>query len=81
MNRLAGKVAAITGTGGGQGRAAAIQFAREGALVIGGDLNADSAEETAEMVRQEGGSIISPFPVDFADRQQVTAWIDAGVAE
>ena len=38
--RLEGKVALITGTGSGQGRAAALKFAREGALVIGCDINA-----------------------------------------
>jgi NAD(P)-dependent dehydrogenase (short-subunit alcohol dehydrogenase family) len=36
--RLAGKVALITGTGGGMGRAAALLFAWEGARVAGCDL-------------------------------------------
>ncbi|MET9716564.1 hypothetical protein ABZZ46_14245 [Streptomyces rochei] len=38
MNRLDGKVALISGTARGQGRAAALRFAAEGALVVGGDL-------------------------------------------
>ncbi len=44
--RLAGKVALITGTGGGQGRAAAELFAAEGAKVVGCDLKVEDSEET-----------------------------------
>jgi len=39
----------------GNGRAMAVLFAREGAAVALGDINADSAEETAELVRGESG--------------------------
>ena len=42
--RLAGKVALVTGTGGGQGRAAALLFAAHGATVVGCDLKSDGAE-------------------------------------
>ena len=45
MSKLQNKVAVITGTGGGQGRAAALLFAREGAIVVGCDIDADSAIE------------------------------------
>src|SRR5262249_47980871 len=38
MGRLEGKVAIITGSAGGQGRAAAILFAREGARIVGCDV-------------------------------------------
>ena len=44
--RLSGKVCIITGTGGSMGRAAALAFAREGASVVGCDLNVESAEAT-----------------------------------
>lgn len=40
--RLQGKAALITGTGGGQGRAAALLFAAEGALVVGCDVQHDT---------------------------------------
>ena len=40
MARLSGKVVLITGTGGGQGREAALRFAREGAIVVGCDVDA-----------------------------------------
>jgi NAD(P)-dependent dehydrogenase (short-subunit alcohol dehydrogenase family) len=49
--RLSGKVCVITGTGGSVGRAAALAFAREGASVIGCDVNVAAAEATVEMVR------------------------------
>src|SRR5450755_757123 len=38
MGRLDGKVAIITGTAGGTGRAAALLFAREGARIVGCDI-------------------------------------------
>ena len=73
--RLEGKVALITGTGGGQGRAAALRFAREGAIVVGGDVNAEGSRQTADMVGAAGGVMRSGEAVDFADRGQVDAWV------
>ncbi|MFC8087052.1 hypothetical protein [Streptomyces sp. NPDC057340] len=46
MKRLEGKVALISGTARGQGRAAALRFAAEGALVVGGDLLHEEALDT-----------------------------------
>ena len=51
MGRLAGKIAFITGTANGQGRAAALLFAQEGAAVYGCDLH-PGTQETADMVRR-----------------------------
>lgn len=45
--RLAGKVALVTGAGSGIGRAAALRFAAEGAAVVCADLDGDGAEATA----------------------------------
>ncbi|MBN9494575.1 SDR family oxidoreductase [bacterium] len=58
--RLDGKVAIVTGagsqnTGIGNGRAAAILFAREGARVLLADRRAEAAHETLETIRGEGG--------------------------
>ena len=61
-SRLSGKVCIITGTGGSIGREAARTFAREGATVVGCDLNVDAAEATAETVRAQGGPMISVQP-------------------
>jgi len=47
MGRLDGKVAVITGAGGGMGREAAMLFCEEGAQVCVADVDADAAEKTA----------------------------------
>ena len=59
-NRLRGKVAIVTGAGSrgpglGNGKAAAILFAREGARVLCVDQVLDRAEETVGLIRGEGG--------------------------
>lgn len=53
--RLAGKVALITGAGGGQGRAAAVLFAQEGAKVVVTDVKVEGGKETVQLVRAAGG--------------------------
>lgn len=58
--RLKDKVAVVIGAGQspgegvGNGRAAAIRFAREGARVVAVDRNLESAEETASLIVAEG---------------------------
>lgn len=53
--KLKDRVAVITGSGGGIGRAAALEFAREGAMVVVADIQYTGALETAEQIRQLGG--------------------------
>jgi NAD(P)-dependent dehydrogenase (short-subunit alcohol dehydrogenase family) len=60
-DRLAGKVAIVTGAGSrgegiGNGKAAAILFAREGARVVCADQVASRAEETVATITAEGGT-------------------------
>ncbi len=52
---FAGKVALITGGGGGIGRATALGFAGRGSKVVVVDSDATSGEASAELVRQRGG--------------------------
>jgi NAD(P)-dependent dehydrogenase (short-subunit alcohol dehydrogenase family) len=54
MKRLSGKVAIVTGSASGIGRATALAFAREGAMIVGGDINLAGGEETAELCRAHG---------------------------
>ncbi len=78
--RLAGKVALITGTGGGMGRAAAVLFAREGAKVVGCDLNAAASAQTVELARAAGGEMTAMAPVDLGDPDAAAAWVDKAAA-
>jgi 3-oxoacyl-[acyl-carrier protein] reductase len=55
---LKDKVAIITGSGRGIGRATAILFAREGAKVVVSDIDPEPAEETAADIRAAGGEAI-----------------------
>lgn len=55
MGKLDGKVALITGSASGIGRAAALLFAGEGARVAVADLAAAGGQETAGMIRKAGG--------------------------
>ena len=53
--RLDGKVALVTGSGSGIGRASALAFAREGAKVVGADVVVDGGQETVRLIRAAGG--------------------------
>jgi len=75
-----GKVALITGTGGGQGRAAALRFAGAGAHVVGCDVKEEGNHETAALVRSAGGSITTMEPIDLSDPDSARRWIEAGAA-
>jgi len=51
---LSGRVAVITGAGGGLGRVMAAGLAQYGARIVAADLSADGAQETAGLVQKEG---------------------------
>jgi NAD(P)-dependent dehydrogenase (short-subunit alcohol dehydrogenase family) len=55
MGRLAGKVAIVTGAGGGIGAAICRQFADEGASVVCIDIDGAAVEKTAEAIGLAGG--------------------------
>ena len=55
--RLKNKIAVITGVGTGQGRAASILFAKEGARIAGCDWKPEHGEETVRQVKAAGGEM------------------------
>lgn len=80
MTSLNNKVVLITGTGGGQGREAALRFTAAGAHVIGCDITVEANQETERLVNQAGGSIVTMAPVDLANPEQAKAWVDQAAA-
>jgi NAD(P)-dependent dehydrogenase (short-subunit alcohol dehydrogenase family) len=74
MGRLDGKVAVITGAGGGMGREAAVLFTQEGARVCAADVQLGPAEETVALCAE--GSAFA-FEVDVASEEQVAGMMRA----
>ncbi|WP_144271864.1 SDR family NAD(P)-dependent oxidoreductase [Paraburkholderia bannensis] len=52
---LAGRLALVTGAGQGNGRALALGLAQAGAKVVVSDINLEHVEETARLIKEEGG--------------------------
>lgn len=84
MLRLDGKVAIVTGCGSyapgwGNGKAIAALFARQGATVLGVDIDAGAADETRRIVEQEGNTLHS-VTCDVTESAQVDALVTGCVA-
>src|SRR6266852_5876798 len=78
MGRLDGKVAFITGSASGIGRAGAILFAGEGAKVAVIDMSRPGGEETVRMAREAGGDA-TLIETDVTDPASVERAIAATV--
>lgn len=81
LGRLKGRTVLVFGAGSsgpgwGNGKAAAVAYAREGATVVAVDVGRAAAQETAEIIAGEGGSCL-PFAADVT----VSAEIERIVAE
>lgn len=78
---LTGKVALVTGAGGGIGRATALALAEAGADVAVNDLReTDALREVVEQIRARGRKALL-FPVDVSDQQAVEAMADRVAGE
>jgi dihydroanticapsin dehydrogenase len=79
MNRVYGKVAVITGSGAGIGRATAELFAEEGAAVIVAERDPASGAETVQRITDRGGEALL-IQTDVADEPSVSRMVAEAVA-
>ena len=85
MKKLEGKVALVSGSGRGIGRAIALKLASEGARVVVNDLDREPAEETVELINETGSNAVacigSVTDVGFAERFIQTALQNYGTLD
>ena len=68
--RLKGKVSIITGGASGIGRATALKFGQEGAIVAVCDLNQESIDSTVDEVKAAGGEAVG-YIVNVTNKAQI----------
>ena len=73
--KLKDRVAVITGSASGIGRASALDFAKEGAKVVLADLNLEGARETAKQIESAGGSSVA-IQTDVSASESVEALVE-----
>lgn len=75
-----GKVAIVTGSGAGIGRAIAERFAQEGAAVVIAEVNAENGRDTERALREPGGRAVF-IPTDVSDEFQVKSMVEKALAQ
>lgn len=78
--QLTGKIAIVTGSGQGIGRATAIAFAMEGACVVVATRTPEHGLETLRLIESAGGRGIF-LAVDIADHAATRAMVDQAAAQ
>lgn len=79
MNSLKDRIALITAAGSGIGRACALRFAAEGALVAVNDIDAAAAGATVAQITRNGGRALA-VPADVTDAATVAGMVEQLVA-
>jgi 3-oxoacyl-[acyl-carrier protein] reductase len=79
MPRLDGKVAVVTGAGGGLGRAMSIRFAEEGAAVICQDLDEATMKATVDAIASSAGRAM-PWACDVTDSASIDEMFEAATS-
>jgi NAD(P)-dependent dehydrogenase (short-subunit alcohol dehydrogenase family) len=77
---LTGRVAVVTGSGSGLGKAIALGFSQFGATIVSADLQAGSATATAVQVQSAGGEAVA-FQLDATDDAVVKQFVSNVVAK
>lgn len=77
---LENKVAVVTGTAQGLGRAFCLKLAEEGAKVAAADINLVGAEETVKLIRERGGEAFA-IKVDVTKEEDVQRMVEETVAK
>lgn len=78
--RLNGKIALITGAASGIGKASALRFAAEGAVVYANDLKDEALAPVIAQIRDSGGEAVA-CAADVTDAAAVQAMVDRVVSE
>lgn len=77
---LEGKIAIITGSASGVGRASALRFAEEGASVVCADIDLEGAKETVRQIEAAGGAAV-PVGCDVSKEDDVIAAVRTAVEQ
>jgi len=80
MDRLKDKVSIITGAGSGIGRATALRFASEGAIVVVTDIRGNTAAAVVDEIKNSGGRAVS-MAIDCGVESQLRDMIDNTIAQ